>query len=408
MLSRPNVFTHAAPPAGKRILRVGTLLCFATSVLLASCKNDSSKPRSEQSRVKWSFHTAASAASHPAVGVDGTVYFGTNQGVEAVSPDGKEVWNCAFAGGGTPVIADDGSLYLESPHGLVYGATPDGRLNWQPRLGLIGFSVPPALGEGTKLYYVNSASDLYAFQPKQSDRASWSLETFREGIVDNANPLPGSARVGQTQRAAPVVTPTGTIILPRQNFLHAVSPDGRRLWDLDLTSHDLGPAALSNDGTIYVSDNYSLFAVDGSGTLKWRFEAGAFGSPVVDKNGVVYIAAATAVYAINPDSTVKWRYGRPQDPHYVTSPALAEDGTVYVGAEFYLVALTADGTLKWAQRIYSPTSAPTVAPDGTVYFACGYSWLCAVQGDGGGLMSSSWPKQFHDLANTSRLSSFSN
>jgi outer membrane protein assembly factor BamB len=385
------------------------LLCFAclaaASLFFASCKQKPASSQSAQSRVKWEFRTAGSAVSHPAIGMDGTIYFGTNQGVEALSAEGKEIWKLPFAGAGPPVIADDGTLYFESMHGFVFGVSSAGALSWQPKLGLIGFTVPPALGPGTTLFYANSASDLYAFQPKESDRASWSLQTFREGLINDPNPLPGSAQVGHgSQRGAPVLTSDGTIILPRQNFLHAITPGGSRRWDLDLTSHDLGLAALGNDGTIYVSDNSSLFAVDPGGTLKWRFEAGTIHSPVVDKAGVIYIANATAVFAINPDGTVKWRYGHPLDPHYVTAPVLAEDGTVYVGAEFYLVALTSDGALKWNQRLYSPTSALTIAPDGTIYVACGYSWLCAVQGDGAGLMHSSWPKQFHDVANTSRLS----
>jgi outer membrane protein assembly factor BamB len=164
---------------------------------------------------------------------------------------------------------------------------------------------------------------------------------------------------------------------------------------------------MGTNGTIYVGDDRSiLYAVDSSGSLKWRFDSGGAGTPVVDTEGVIYFTDGNALYAVNPDSTLKWRYFKQQQPHFVSPPTLAADGTIYIGAEFGLLAFSPDGTLRWNIRVYSPTSALTIAPDGTIYFACGYFWLCAVQGDGAPLMKSSWPKPFHDLANTSRYSPF--
>ena len=345
------------------------------------------------------------AVSHPALGADGTIYIGNSQGVQAVSPEGKQLWQITYGGAvGAPVVSEDGTLYLESGHGLIFGVSADGKVVWKPQLGLIGFNFPPALGPGPMLYYVNSASDIYAFQPKQSEQVAWSQETFREGNIEDISPLPGSARVGEaSQGCAALVARDGTIFLPRQNFLHAISPGGSRQWDVDLTAGGLGQAALARDGTIYVAGRPGLLAVDATGETKWKFDAGVLGSPVVDMDGVIYFTDGRAVFAVNPDGTIKWRYGRLQDPSYLASPTLAADGTIYVGSEFGLKAFRSDGTLKWEQRVYSPSSAPTIASDGTVYFACAYSWLCAVEGDGGPLMRSSWPKQFHDVANTSRF-----
>jgi outer membrane protein assembly factor BamB len=85
----------------------------------------------------------------------------------------------------------------------------------------------------------------------------------------------------------------------------------------------------------------------------------------------------------------------------LTSPVLAADGTLYLGGEFALIALRPDGTLKSNLRVFTPTSSVAIAPDGTIYFACAYAVLCAAEDAGSPLMQSAWPKQFHDLANTS-------
>jgi outer membrane protein assembly factor BamB len=390
-------------------------LCLAfivlASLLLSSCgKKAATEEVAAGPHLKWNVRSAGTGVSHPAIGPDGTIYVGTSVGVQAFSPAGKELWKLTFGGAGTPVLSDDGTLYFSSSYGFVLGVSPDGKLTWQPKLGLIGFRAPPALGPSTSLYYVNSASDIFVFAPKRSETYDWTLGTFREGMLGASNVLPGTAKIGgASQNGAPLLLGDSTLLVPRQNFLHAIDTNGSSYWDLELTPGDLGMAAIGADSTIYVGDNQSiLYAVNPNGSQKWRFDIGGsiVGSPVVDKDGVIYFTDGIALYAVNPDGSLKWRYFKARQPHFLTPPTLAENGTIYVGAEFGLLAFAPDGTLKWNVRVYSPTSPLTIAPDGTLYFGCGYFWLCAVQGENSPLMQSSWPKPFHDLANTSRYSPF--
>ena len=401
----PNRYPRSMRRANKATLL--SLLLVLVVFPLASCgkKNSGASEQKMGARIKWQYKSAGMAVSHPAISPDGTIYVGTHQGLLALSPDGKLLWEAGIGEAGTPVISEDGTIYLDTWHGSMFGASKEGQLVWRPGYGLIGFSAPPALGSNTTLFYLNNVSDIYVFQPKQSSEKLWSMDTFREGMLGASTVLPGSARVGViSTKAAPVLTRNDSVVLPRQNFLHSLSTNGTSEWDLELTTGSLGQAALAEDGTIYVGDDRSvLYAVDSSGSRKWRFDASGSvqGSPVIDTAGVVYFTAGDAVYAVNPDGNLKWRFSPLQRLGLSTSPVLAADGTLYVGSDFALIALGPDGLLKWNLRIYSPTSSLTIGPDGTIYFACGYSWLCAVEDKGSPLMQSAWPKQFHDLANTS-------
>jgi outer membrane protein assembly factor BamB len=377
-----------------------SLLVCLSCVFLISCGKKTATAHASGPQLKWEYKSANSALSHPAVASDGTIYVGTNRGLQAVSPEGKLLWSTTMDSASVPVLADDGNIYLDSWHGLAFGISHDGKIVWQPGYGLIGFSAPPALGPSRTLYYLNNTADIYAFAAGRKD-ALWSLETFREGFI-KPTVLPGSVnRSNLPSKAAPAVAPDGTIFLPRQNFLHAISASGDIEWTNELTSGDLGQLALSDDGTIYVGDDSGvLYAVDSSGATKWRFDAGVLGSPVIDAQGLIYFTDGNAVFALNPDRSVKWRAAQPR-LRFLTSPVLASDGTLYLGAEFALIAINPDGSFKWNLRVYTPTSTATIAADGTILFACGYSWLCAVQDSGSPLMQSAWPKAFHDLANTS-------
>ena len=382
--------------------------CFScVCLLLAACgKKNSASQESQPTgpRLKWKCNTRDTSLSHPALSPDGTIYVGAYRSILAVSPEGKLLWQTKLGGVLTPVLSDDGAIYLSLRPGLIFGASRDGQLDWRPGYGLIGFAAPPALGPDTTLYYQNTVGDINAFQPKISDKELWSLETFRKANLGSSPVLPGSARVGVISTdATPLVTRAGSIILPRQSFLDSISPSGSHEWDLELTSGHLGQAALSNDGIIYVGDNEGvLFAADSSGYKKWRFDStgSVVGSPVIDQEGVVYFTTGNAVFALNPDGNLRWRSAAPSKSGFLTAPTLAADGTLYVGAEAALVALHPDGTQKWSLHLPSPSSSPSIGPDGTIYFACG-SWVCAVEDSGSPLMPSAWPKQFHDQANTS-------
>jgi len=407
-----RLFTSSIRPSFARGIRRNSLLCLVVcfcSLLLGitSCsKNGGASVESNAAgpHLKWKCKIPGFTPSDPALGPDGTIYVSTYQGLRAISSDGKPLWQTALNNPLTPVVSDDGAIYLSLRVGLIFGVSRDGQLVWRPGYGLTSFGAPPALGPGTTLYYLDGIGDIFAFQPKRSDKSIWSLETFREGMLGQATVLPGIARVyGPVVSGSPVVARDGSILLPRQNFLDSISPSGSLQWDLELSSGWLGRAALANDGTVYVGDTQgALYAVDALGSKKWRFDSnGVMGSPVIDKEGVVYFSDGKAIFALNPDGSLKWRFSPSLRFQFTTPPTLAVDGTLYAGGESALVAMRLDGTLKWNLPVDRPLSSITIAPDGTIYFPCGDLWLCAVEDSGSPLMRSAWPKQFHDVANTS-------
>src|SRR5262249_55130966 len=163
--------------------------------------------KAEGLRKKWEYKSNGSAMSHPAVGRDGTIYAGTNGDVFAISSAGKVLWQINMAGAGVPVLGDDGAIYVDSFHGFIFGLSSTGAIVSKPGAGLLGFGAPPALGDNSTLFFLNTAADIYSFQPKASDKIIWNLDTFREGMLGSSNVLPGTARSGGvTSRSAPLLT----------------------------------------------------------------------------------------------------------------------------------------------------------------------------------------------------------
>ena len=406
-----NLPSHSIPFSASRdsyrILSrlVAVLSIVLAPIILSGChKSAASASQKSGPVLKWQFKSSCSAVSHPALGNDGTIYFSCNKGINAITPQGKLLWQTPLNQPGVPVLASDGSLYVDLYPGLIFGYGSDGKMSWNPGDGLIGFRAPPALGPDATLYYLNSVSDIYAFQPQRSNDILWNRNTYRPNFLPKSPPLPGEAFTWTTATdAAPIVARDQSLILPRQHWLQSLSSSGEDQWVLELTPGSLDRAAIADDGTIYVGDNQSvLYAVDPSGNKKWSFDAAGIvlGSPVIDTQGTIYFSAGSSLFAVNPDGSLLWK--TPAHALF-TAPALAADGTLYVGGDESLLAFRSDGSLKWTMRVMAPTSAPSIGPDGTIYFACGYFWMCAVQDSGSPLMQSAWPKQFHDPHNTSSV-----
>ena len=350
----------------------------------------------------WEYFSDQNAIGGLAIAPDGSLYAGSAGAVIALNPDGTERWKSPANSPREIVIGRDGNVYASSSWGIIFGFSSDGAMNWKPGYGLIGFSVPPAVGDGGTLYFVNTVGDIYAFQP-HATAPTWSLSTVRPGITNESYILPGTGRDDHSMRSAAVIQNNGMIVVPRSHWLHEFSSEGHQAWILELTSGHLGPAALGKDGTIYVADDeQTLFAVDRSGEKLWDFklDANIIDSPVVDADGTIYFDTPRVIYALKPDGSIKWQAQTIHDCR--TSPALAADGTLYIGATDGMNAFNSDGTTKWWFRMKSIEGEPTIGPDGTIYAACGYFWVCAVKDSGSPLMQSPWPKWQHDPANTGR------
>ena len=76
--------------------------------------------------------------SSPAVGVDGTIYFGAlDKNLYALTPDGRLKWSFPASGEITssPAIGSDGKIYFVSTDGWLYAVKPNGTQQWRFHTG---------------------------------------------------------------------------------------------------------------------------------------------------------------------------------------------------------------------------------------------------------------------------------
>jgi outer membrane protein assembly factor BamB/subtilisin family serine protease len=154
-----------------------------------------------------------------------------------------------------------------------------------------------------------------------------------------------------------------------------------------------GSAAVAADGTIYFGasgNEHTIYALNPSGSLKWRFNASGAtdtASPAVGADGTIYVGTGTGnFYALNPTGTRKWLHAFGSTLSASNSPAIAADGTIYAKvSDGFLYALDpAAGTTKWSFDTHGKSSyaSPAVATDGTIYIGSDDDHLYAVNPDG--------------------------
>jgi len=183
--------------------------------------------------------------------------------------------------------------------------------------------------------------------------------------------------------AQPAVAADGTIYFGTEDgTLVALRADGSVKWTFAAGGSVSfgGTPAIRADGSVLVgarsgaADTGQLYAVSSTGTLLWMVDTSratnlAPPSPSVADDGTIYISSAYHLYAIHPDGSPAWQADAGDE--YVIVPAIGADGTVYVGGQYGLQAFTPGGQQKWAfgpcaDLVSECTSQETVADDGTI------------------------------------------
>ncbi|MBR9683664.1 PQQ-like beta-propeller repeat protein [Candidatus Woesearchaeota archaeon] len=337
--------------------------------------------------IKWVYEAGTSIQSSPAIGKDGTVYVGIDDGYfYAFNPDNGEIkWKTKI---GTPLqkeqgyadytstltspgIAEDGTIYTASRDQLLYAFNPDGTEKWRLHLDLTfdNWGSPAIADDGT--IYMTSSNPrpgVIAINPDGTEKWFFKAGTNMFNSVS-------IGKDGTIYAALPTSTKT--------NAIFAINPDGTEKWSYDTHLFIESTLMVADDGTVYGG----TFAKEGpgyagvyaikNGEKLWYFETESstesMPTPSIKDNTLYFGADDSYFYALNLDGTVKWKY---KTAGFIeASPSIGADGTIYIGTSnvergnpsFY--AFNPDGTVKWtnSERSDSIISSAAIGKDGSIY-----------------------------------------
>lgn len=296
--------------------------------------------------VKWACHIgSAMQGSSPAVGLDGTIYVGAEDGnLYAVSSDGVIKWSYTLSTGtykyirSTPSIGADGTIYVgQWDTHKVYALTDEGDhadLSWQsPDVGAVAFS-SPAIGDDGTVYICGCGLTRGLSALDGNDGSlKWRFTT-------------GSSP-GAWNQGSPAIGPDGIIYFASEDsHVYAIYDAGDHYvleWSYYVNlphNQGISSPAVADDGTIYVGwvgwneDNF--FALNSDGTLKWAlpFPNRVMSSPAIAYDGTIVVGCDDGkVYAIEDlgdHGEILWSY---QTGSYVeSSAAIDAEGKLYIGS----------------------------------------------------------------------------
>ena len=366
----------------------------------------------------WEFPTGGEVTSSPAVGVDGTLYFGSMDGkLYALNPNGTKRWDFAADAGieASPAVDVDGTIYFLAGTN-AYALYPNGTNKWKYSAAA-NVTGAPAIGGRTSLYFSTTDGKLYSLS-RLTGAKKWTftaasvsawpqMAVAADGTVyvrSNTNLVAiGSggtlkwtvaiSDVSGLETSSPIITADGTVfVVVRRNdqvLLKWINPDGTIKDTMMCAANGLHGqpwAVIGPDGTLHVMlfDNFNWNRAGWPQTLTYWIQVSRSGS----------IQTATRYTAYSVDAVVEAK-----------CPSIASDGTVYFAFTFHAAGfgdmrgLQASGSSGWflptGDDAGSYASSPTIGPDGTVYCSVGTN-LWAVAGSSPPAHSP-WPMAGRDL-----------
>ena len=346
---------------------------------------------------EWATAIGSVSDSSPAVGHEGTIYFGTWNGkLWALDPNGTREW--FFQTGveikSAPAVGKDGTLYFGCRDRKFYAVGPNGKKKWEFKTGGWVDSSPALAQDGT-ICFGSWDENVYALNPDGSKR--WQFQT--------GGPIVSS----------PAIDTNGTIYFgSHDRKFYALSPTGEKKWEFATRGPIISSPALDWDGNVYLTSVDGFFyALDRDGHLRWKLHTGSASesSPVIGTDGKIYVGANKYLWAITPDGKKKWDRGVDDID---SAPAIAADATVYfIYRGGLLNGYNQDETLgdrwwKWTYYLYyNGYASPSIGTNGSIYLPGIISdftqCFIAVKGDAP-LAKTPWPKFRGNLRNTGNLS----
>lgn len=413
-----------------------TIYCVQKSGLVHAINPDGTE--------KWTYKTQQEAISSPIIGPDNTLYFidGTGE-LFAIAPDGTIAWKLrGLLEKATPVIDADGILYAPAPEGTIV-AIDKGTILWSYEVG----SIPAAdikLGPDGIMYAFCMDGYLYAIQTESSGyprEACWPcifgsnrnlnrlydgngggtvsgtitsdpdgdaienvLVVLEPGGLSTSTSADGSFTLRDVEPGTYTLTASAFGIITKHiNGLTVESgrttvtdfqvetDDYSLKWTFDTYRNDESPlegaiyysVALGHDGTIYVDNEFNLFAVSPEGVELWM-------ARLENRGGCISVAADSTIYAgteggllqaFSPGGIELWRYNTGGD--ISGTPSIGPDGRIYINSGINTFnCLEPDGTEAWTAPLNHVGNTVAIAYDGTLYSGTNVYTIFALSPEG--------------------------
>ena len=344
--------------------------------LISACLLTAFSIGAQQSGTKiWEFQSEGRINSTPALGSDGTIYFGGGNWLYALNPDSSLKWRFKTQGAifSSPVVSADG-VFATSLDGRLYALSTNGRQKWSYNAGSAIYS-SPALEMDGDLYF--GADDGSVTAVNSNGKKIWSFSTL--GPV----------------RSSPALAADRTLYIASwDNHIYALSPTGTEIWSFKTGHYLFSSPAIGTDGTIYVgSVDKKLYALTSQGSNLWSYATTGhlYSSPAIGSDGSIYVGSwDNKLYAISAAGKIKWTFSTGNLVQ--SSPAIGSDGTIYFGAdEKKVYALNSDGSLRWFLITSGIVrSSPVISPEGILYIGAEDGRMYAIRGSSGPA-ESPWP-----------------
>ncbi len=216
-------------------------------------------------RVKWTFRARGFVETAPAVAADGTIYVSSSDFVVdssgrlntspwhylyAINPIGTQKWSFYLQGfgGSSPALGTDGTIYLGCDDGYLYAIDPAGAQKWRFHTDDWVRSSPAIAADGT-IYFGSCDQYLYAVRPNGT--LKWKFYT--DHVIGSS----------------PAIGADGAIYVgSNDGYLYAVNADGNLRWKFNAGGAIKCSPVIGADGTIYItSASGKLYAIYGSTPL---------------------------------------------------------------------------------------------------------------------------------------------
>jgi outer membrane protein assembly factor BamB len=268
----------------------------------------------------------------------------------------------------SPAVAAEGTIYVGSDDQNFYGLSPDGTMLYSLAAGGIFMGASPAIGPDGTVYIGSGDGYLYAIHGGGALADSPWPEFRHDALHTGRVPAQGPPRF--------LTQPTSQTVAVGSNVTFTASATGA----LPLSYQWQRNGTTLSDGGDVAGATTPVLTLDNVQTA----QAGSYTVVVANAAGTNVSQAATlqVIGGFVPPGTLQWTFDT--SGNVATAPTIGPDGAVYFGsADTNFYAVNPDGSMKWSFQAGAAIESPAaLGPDGTVYFGAKDSKLYAVGPDG--------------------------